>query len=157
MGWMTGSQEFQSGSCMVMGQLARIEIAGSRPARGAAARHEIRRHVGVTCQHGVHSRARRPTGDWQRVQPRARLIGRIPGPSRVGEVERAYIAGDLISLLCSESVEHRPRLNRVVGIIEILQIAAVGGVAIRAMRMDRLCGSGEWRRQSCTLIERESR
>src|SRR5215472_5267682 len=100
--------------------------------------------LSVIVQYSVEPGAGGPFDDGFGVQPRSRLIGRIPGPPRIYNIEGPDIAGDLIALLRRQPMKHRPRANRIVRIVEILEIAPVLCVAVCAVSLDRSGATGSW-------------
>src|SRR5271154_1049219 len=112
----------------------RVDVGGGGPPGRAAARGKIGLHRAIGIQHRANAGTGRPAGYRLRVQARSGLVRRIPWPARIGLIQTAYVTRNLVPLLLCESMEDGARDDRIVGIIKVLQITSVLGVAIRAMR-----------------------
>ena len=114
-----------------------------------AAGEDRGQRVQVVLGHGIYAGPACPVADWSTVQARSGLIRRVPRSAIdarrwVPARQAADIAGNLHTLILSQTVVFTSNNNGIIRIIEFEQVTSAGGVTVHAVSLELLAGV-DWR------------
>src|SRR5579875_131657 len=100
---------------------------------------QVRQHGVIVGEDGVNAGACCPLLSASGIHSRPRLVGWVPGSTvlaAVGGREGADIACDLLPFFIREAVEHTADDDGGVGVVEVLEVSSVGGMAVPTVRLN---------------------